>query len=77
MGLSFVCLAQQLNKGLYQAGFWLLVISVLAQIIFSNIPASTRFRQSMLFLVIGAVILAGVFLLGIALAPGLVNLGRG
>ena len=77
MGLSFALLTQQVNKGVYQAGFWLLIISALLQIIFSNIPSSASFKKSMLYLVIGIVILGAVFVFGIVLAPSLVNLGRG
>jgi hypothetical protein len=77
LGLSFVLLTQQANKGVYQAGFLLLIVSALLQIIFSNIPATASFKKSMLYLVIGIVILGGVFVLGIVLAPSLVNLGRG
>jgi hypothetical protein len=77
LGLSFLLLMQQANKGIYQAGFWLLIVSALLQIIFGNIPSSASFKQSVLYLFIGIVILGGVFLLGIVLAPSLVNLGRG
>jgi hypothetical protein len=77
MGLSFALLTQQTNKGVYQAGFLLLIVSALLQIIFSNIPSSASFKKSMLYLVIGMVILGGVFVLGIVIAPSLVNLGRG
>jgi hypothetical protein len=77
MGLSFALLTQQINKGVYQAGFWLLIISALLQIIVSNIPSSSTFKQTLLYLVIGSVILGGVFALGIALTPSLVKLGQG
>jgi hypothetical protein len=77
MGLSFVLLTQQTNKGIYQAGFWLLIVSALLQIIFSNIPSDASFRKSMLYLAIGILILGCVFVLGIIVAPSLVNLGRG
>jgi hypothetical protein len=77
MGLSFVLLTQQANKGVYQAGFWLLIISALLQIIFSNIPSTASFKKSMLYLAIGIVILGAVFALGIVLAPSLVKLGQG
>jgi len=77
LGLSFILLAQQFNKGIYQVGFWLLIISAMLQIIFGNIPPAASFKKTMLLLAIGLVLLAGVFVLGILLAPGLVNLGRG
>jgi hypothetical protein len=77
LGLSFILLAQQANKGIYQAGLWLLIISAMLQIIFGNIPATASFKKMMLLFVVGLVLLIGVFALGILLTPGLVNLGRG
>lgn len=77
LGVSFTLMAQQYNKGVYQLGFWLLLISAMLQIVFGNIPSNASFRKTMLMLVIGLVLLAGVFVLGILLTPSLVNLGRG
>jgi len=72
LGLSFVLLMQQYNKGVYQAGFLLLIVTRPAQIIFGNIPSTAAFKQTLRYLIIGIVILGGVFVLGIVLTPTLV-----
>ena len=77
LGVSFNLLAQQANKGVYQVGLCLLVITAMLQIIFGNIPPTASFKKTMLLLVVGLVLLGSVFVIGILLAPVLVNLGRG
>ena len=76
MLLSFVMIAQQSSKTVYQLGFLLLIVSTLIQIVFGNVPPDTNFAQSMKLLGIGLAIVAAVFLVGIKLVPYLVNLGR-
>lgn len=76
MLLSFILITQQASKALYQIGFILLVVSTFVQIVFGNVPPGANFRQSMKLLGIGLTIVAAIFILGIFLAPHLVNLGR-
>ncbi len=73
---SFAMITQQFSKAIYQVGFVLLIVSTLVQIVFGNLPPEANFRQSMKLLGIVACIVAGVFAVGIVLAPYLVNLGR-
>ena len=76
MLLSFLLITQQESKSLYQLGFILLIISTFVQIVFGNVPPTANFKQSMTLLGIGLAIVVTVFILGIILAPHLVNLGR-
>ena len=76
MLLSFIMIAQQTSKIIYQMGFVLLVVSTFVQIVFGNVPPTANFRQSMKLLGIGLAIIVAVFVLGIILAPYLANLGR-
>ena len=76
MLLSFILIAQQGSKILYQIGFVILVVSTFVQIVFGNVPPTANFRQSMKLLGIGLAIVFVVFVLGIILAPRLANLGR-
>lgn len=76
MLLSFILITQQASKTLYQMGFVVLVASTFVQIVFGNVPPTANFRQSMKLLGIGLAIVAAIFILGIFLAPHLVNLGR-
>ncbi len=76
MLLSFVLITQQGSKALYQVGFILLIISAFVQIVFGNVPPTADFKQSMKLLGIGLAIVFTIFILGIFLAPHLVNLGR-
>jgi hypothetical protein len=73
---SFVLIAQQGSKQIYQIGLLLLIIFTLLQVAFGNIPASANFKQSMLYLGIAALIIGGLVIFAIAIAPTLVNLGR-
>jgi len=76
MLVSFVLIAQQTYKVLYQAGFVLLIASTLVQIVFGNIEPTAGFARSMRQLAVGLAIIAAIFGLGIVLTPALVNLGR-
>lgn len=76
MLLSFVLIAQQASKTLYQIGFIVLIVSTFIQIVFGNVPPTANFKQSMKLLGIGLAIVFTIFILGIILAPHLVNLGR-
>lgn len=76
MILSFIMIAQQFSKVVYQSGFILLVGSTLIQIVAGNIPSTARFEHSMKLLAIGLSIIVSVFLVGIFVAPHLANIGR-
>ncbi len=76
MLLSFILITQQGSKSLYQLGFIILIISTFIQIVFGNVPPTADFKQSMKLLGIGLAIVCTIFILGIVLAPHLVNLGR-
>lgn len=76
MLLSFILITQQASKALYQIGFIVLAASTFVQIVFGNVPPTANFKQSMKLLGIGLAIVAAIFILGIFLAPHLVNLGR-
>lgn len=74
--LSFVLITQQRSRTLYQMGFVLLAVSTFVQIVFGNIPPAASFKRSIKLLGIGLAIIVTVFVLGIVIAPHLVNLGR-
>ena len=73
---SFLLITQQDSKPLYHIGFILLIASTLVQIVFGNLPPEANFKQSIKFTCMVFAIIASVFILGIFLAPHLVNLGR-
>lgn len=73
---SFVLIAQNGNRSIYQLGLLLLIFFTLLQIAFGNIPSTANFRQTMLYLVIAAVIIVALVLFSIAIAPSLIHLGR-
>ncbi len=76
MLLSFILIAQQSSRTIYQIGFVLLIVSTFVQIVFGNVPPTANFKQSMKLLGIGLAIIAAIVVLGIILAPYLANLGR-
>lgn len=73
---SFVLIAQNSSRSIYQLGLLLLIFFTLLQIAFGNIPSTANFRQTMLYLVIAAVIIVALVLFSIAIAPSLIHLGR-
>lgn len=73
---TFVLIAQNANKSIYQLGLLLLIFFTLLQIAFGNIPSTATFRQTLLYLLIAAVIITALVLLSIAIAPSLIHLGR-
>ena len=72
----FVLIAQNGSRSIYQLGLLLLIFFTLLQIAFGNIPSTANFRQTMLYLVIAAVIIVALVLFSIAIAPSLIHLGR-
>ncbi len=76
MGLSFIMIAQQANRSIYQVGLLLMMGSTITQIAFGNIPPTAGFRHSMIMLVIILAIVAVIVVLGIYFVPTLLQLGR-
>ncbi len=76
MGLSFIMIAQQANRSIYQVGLLLMMVSTITQIAFGNIPPTAGFRRSMVMLVMILAIVAVIVVLGINLVPALLQLGR-
>jgi hypothetical protein len=76
MLLSFLLIAQQRSKVGYKAGLALLIASALVQVVFGNVAPEAGFARSLKQLVLGLVVVAAVFGLGVLLTPVLVNLGR-
>lgn len=74
--ICFVLIAQQASKQIYQIGLLLFIIFTLFQVAFGNIPSSSNFKQTVLYLGIAAVIIVGLVLLSIQIAPTLIHLGR-
>jgi len=54
LGFSFLLIAQQYNRDVYQWGVLLLIIFTLLQMAFGNIPSSTGFVRSLFYLGIAA-----------------------
>jgi hypothetical protein len=77
MVVALALIAQQASKPLYQIGLPVLVIAAFLQIAFGNIPPSAGFWRSLKLLVLTWLIVAGVFGLGIVLAPTLIAASRG
>lgn len=74
MFAGFVLIAQGFSKTLYQIGLPLLVLAAFLQIAFGNIPPAANFAASMKLLLLTWVIVVAVFVLGILLAPFLIDL---
>ncbi|MDQ3780809.1 MAG: hypothetical protein M3354_09735 [Chloroflexota bacterium] len=74
MFAGFVLIAQGFSKTLYQIGLPLLVLAAFLQIAFGNIPPAANFAASMKLLFLTWVIVVAVFVLGILLAPFLIDL---
>ena len=76
MFVSFGLIAQSASKTLYQIGLPILVLAAFLQIAFGNIPPAAGFGKSMALLALTWAIVAGVFGLGIVLAPHLIEFAR-
>lgn len=76
MFAGLILIAQQANKTLYQLGLPLLVLAAFLQIAFGNISPTAGFWRSLKLLAITWVIVVAVFLLGVLLAPTLIDLTR-
>ena len=74
--VGLVLIAQPWTKALYQVGLPLLMLAAFLQIAFGNIPPTAGFAKSLKLLALTWVIVAAVFVLGIRLAPHLIELGR-
>jgi hypothetical protein len=74
--VNFILIAQTIDRDIFGVGIFALIIFTLIQIAFGNISPQANFRQSMIGLVIAAVIISVVIGLSIWLAPSLVQLGQ-
>jgi hypothetical protein len=77
MILAFLLIAQNQSPDVYQYGLVLLIIFSLLQVVAGNIPPQTRLIGTIIRLLLGLVIVAAVFGVGILLVPYLAELGRG
>ncbi|RKX96005.1 MAG: hypothetical protein DRP84_02370 [Spirochaetes bacterium] len=75
--LSMILVAQQISIKIYKFGLIMLIISVILQIGFGNIPPTANFTKSIKLLLIIFAIIISVFLLGIILAPVFVKFVMG
>ena len=69
---SLVFIAQQRTKDLYRIGLPLLMVAAFLQIAFGNIPPSANFRKSVILLAMTWLIMGGLFVLSVKLAPSLI-----
>ena len=74
---SMLLIAQQISSKIYQIGLIMLMVSVILQIGFGNIPSTANFGRTMKLLAIILLIIVSVFLLGIVLAPVFVRFVMG
>jgi hypothetical protein len=72
---TFILMAQQVDRDFYEVGVLALIILTILQVPFGNIPAQANFRNSMLGLFVGLVIIAAVVAFSIWLVPYLIRLG--
>jgi hypothetical protein len=77
MILAFLLIAQNQSVDVYQYGLLLLIGFSLLQVVAGNIPPQTRVIGTLIRLLLGLVIVAAVFGIGIVLVPYLAELGRG
>ncbi len=77
MILAFLLIAQNQSVDVYQYGLLLLIGFSLLQVVAGNIPPQTRVVGTLIRLLLGLIIVAAVFGIGIVLVPYLAELGRG
>jgi hypothetical protein len=77
MILAFLLIAQNQSVDVYQYGLLLLIGFSLLQVVAGNIPPQTPVVGTLIRLLLGLVIVAAVFGIGIVLVPYLAELGRG
>ena len=77
MVLAFLLIAQNQSVDVYQYGLLLLIGFSLLQVVAGNIPPQTRVVGTLIRLLLGLVIVAAVFGIGIILVPYLAELGQG
>lgn len=76
LAFSFLLISQRFDKQIYYWGVFLLIVFTLLQIAFGNIPSEWNFARSLMGLALAALIIGGLVVLSIALAPTLISLGR-
>ena len=75
LGATFLLIAQDVDRDFYEVGIFVLVILTILQVPFGNIPSGANWRNSLLGLALGLVIIAAVVAFSIWLAPYLIELG--
>lgn len=75
--ISFVLIAQQVERETYRTGIQLLIITTLLQVPAGNIPPKTGVIRTVIYMAIGLAIIYGVVRFSIAITPDLLDLGRG
>ena len=75
--VSFLLIMQGFSLGLYKIGIILLIITAMMQNIFGNIDPNATRRETFLNFLKIVLIIVIIFIVGILIAPSLVNLGRG
>ncbi len=75
MVASFLLILQQWSLLLYKVGIVALIVTVLVQIPFSNIPGEANARRSLLLFLRFFSIVIAIFVIAIFLAPYLVKIG--
>jgi len=74
MVLGMLLIVQRWSKSLYQIGLPVLIVTAFLQVAFGNIPPSAGFGKSMKLLALTWAIVIAVFVLGVFLAPYLIEL---
>ena len=72
---SFLLILQQWSFLLYKIGIVMLIVTVLIQIPFGNIPGDANLRRSLSLFLRFFSIIALIFIIAIFLAPYLVKIG--
>ncbi len=75
--LSFILIGQKYSILVYKFGIILLIISTLIQIPFGNIKPDSSFKSSMVSFSKMFLVIIIIFVVGIIIAPYLINMGRG
>lgn len=74
--VTFALMTQRVERDIFEVGIFALIIFTLIQVVFGNISPQANFRESMVGLAIGSVIIAALVGFSIWLVPFLIQLGR-
>lgn len=76
MFAALALIGQQNQKELYKIGLPVLMIAAFLQIAFGNIPPKANFKRSMILLAIIWLIIGGIFVISVLIAPTLIESTR-